>query len=187
MARSTLDKSLTLLVEQAALLVLIHIFNTMSGGQLLGFGIAPQQLYSLPFILTAPFIHGSWSHLLNNLFGLTIFSSLCLMRGVRFYLFSSAFIIVVSGTLVWIFGRPAIHIGASGWIFGLWSLSMSLAWFQRKFVNIVIALFVAIFYGGMIVGVLPSDPHISFEYHLFGALAGVLCAYVSTKRRIGRL
>lgn len=55
---------------------------------------------------------------------------------------------------------------------------MATAWFDRKPLNILIALVVAFFYGGMLWGVLPTDPGVSFESHLFGALAGVVCAFV---------
>src|SRR5690606_18782237 len=116
-------------------------------------------------IFTAPFIHGNVAHLSNNLAAFLIFGSLCLAQSVRFFLISSLFIIAISGSLVWLFGREAIHIGASGWVFGLWSLSIALAWFDRRIINILIACLVVFFCGGMIYGVLPSDPKISFEAH----------------------
>ncbi|WP_045827015.1 rhomboid family intramembrane serine protease [Teredinibacter turnerae] len=176
-----MDNRFSLLVSLVALLVGVHVVNMLTNGWLLQFGIQPGNPATLPYIFTAPFIHGDWAHLTNNLFGLLVFSLLCMLRGRSFYLMSSLFIIVVTGVLVWIFGRPATHVGASGWIFGLWSLSIAMAWFQRKFVNILIAVFVLFFYGGMVFGVLPRDPHVSFESHLFGALAGIACAYVMTR------
>lgn len=176
-----MDSRFRLLAGLIVLLCGLHLINMLTNGLPLNFGIQPGNLNSLPFILTAPFIHGSWTHLLNNLVGFTIFSFLCMIRGRTFYIMASAFIIVVTGILVWLFGRPASHVGASGWIFGLWSLSIAMAWFERKFINIVIALFVIFFYGGMVFGVLPSNPYISFESHLFGACAGVACAYLFTR------
>lgn len=165
----------------------IHIVNVVLGNQLSYFGIRPGQVSTLPYILTAPWLHGSWAHLLSNLVGLGVFSALSLIRGTNFFIKASAIIICLTGALVWLFARSgATHIGASGWIFGLWSLSIAVAWFQRSFLNIVIAVFVAVFYGGMIWGVLPSNPHISFESHLFGALAGVFAAYVLTSTKGAR-
>ena len=144
------------------------------------FGIVPRYLGSLPGIYVAPFLHGDMAHLLNNLVGLVIFSSLLFVHSLKRYLWSSFFIITVTGILVWLFARSALHIGASGWIFGLWSLLIATAWFERRLVNILIALAVAFFYGGMLYGVLPNDPRISFESHLFGAIAGVLCAFMQS-------
>lgn len=168
------------------LLVLMYsaqLFNMLSNGALLRFGIFPRELSGLPGILAAPFIHGSWWHLFNNTVGLVIFSALCLTRGVRFYLKASGFIVLVGGLLVWMFGRSAVHVGASGWIFGLWSLCIALAWFERSVINILIAVGVVIFYGGMIAGVLPGNPYVSFEGHAFGALAGVFAAATFGRRR----
>ena len=161
----------------------LYIANLFLQGQLFQLALVPREPSTLPFIFTAPWLHGSWQHLLNNLLGFVIFSTLSLLRGVPFYLKSSFIIITLTGVLVWLFGRPYAHIGASGWIFGLWSLSIAIAWFQKNFVNIVIAIFVAVFYGGMIFGVLPGDPRVSFESHLFGAISGVVAAYLLTAKR----
>lgn len=161
---------------------LIQIANELTGGALRVFGIYPREPSSLLFIFTAPFVHGSWLHLINNSIGLLILSGFCLVRGKRFYWRCSLLIIVLGGLLVWIFGRPAVHIGASGWIFGLWSLSIALAWFEKSVINILIALTVILLYGGMVLGVLPSQPGVSFEGHAFGALSGVIAAATYGRR-----
>lgn len=171
-----------LLISIVLLLVAVHVFNTVTLGSLNQFGIAPRHTGSWYHVFLAPFIHGSWEHLLNNLVGFVIFSALCLMRPIRYYLTASLFIIAVSGALVWLFGRSAFHIGASGWIFGLWCLCIAAAWFDRSMKNIVIACVVVFFYGGMVFGVLPTQPGVSFEAHLFGALAGALFAAIASKR-----
>lgn len=160
-------------------LSLIHVLNMSMGGQLNQFGVLPRHIESLPHIYSAPLLHGSLSHLLNNLLSLAIFSWLCLLRTVKLYIWSSFFIITASGLLIWFLGRNALHIGASGWIFGLWSLSIALAFFDRRLLNILIAILVIFFYGGMVYGVLPQDPRISFEAHFFGALSGVIAAWLS--------
>lgn len=185
MSSSSLNKNVKLLAGICVVMVAVHAVNIFLNGFLLHFGIMPRDVYSLPYIFSAPFLHGSWMHLANNLFGMAIFGALCLLRGRRFFINSSLFIIIVAGLLIWFFGRPALHIGASGWIFGLWSLSIAIAWFQRSFVNIVIAIFVIVFYGGMLYGVLPGDKSISFEAHLFGAISGVLYAWMTSGKRRG--
>jgi len=162
-------------------MVAVHLVNFVFGGWLYSFGIVPRNVESLPGIYVAPFLHGDVGHLLNNLVGLFIFSSLLFVHSLRRYLWSSFFIITMTGLLVWLFARSALHIGASGWIFGLWSLLIATAWFERCLLNILLAILVAFFYGGMLYGVLPTDPRISFESHLFGAIAGVLCAYMQTR------
>lgn len=162
----------------AGIMVMAHVFNWAFHGWLYQYGLFPRHLDSLPGIYIAPFLHGSLGHLINNLVGLLIFSSLLFVHSLRRYLWSSFFIITLTGALVWCFGRSALHIGASGWIFGLWSLTIATAWFDRRLLNVVIAIVVVFFYGGMLWGILPSDPGVSFESHLFGALAGVVCVFI---------
>lgn len=182
MARFFARYGLTLVFQILLVMFLVHVANELTGGRLRVFGIYPRDWTSLSFIFTTPFIHGSWLHLINNAVGFLIFSSLCLVRGKRFYTQASFFIVIVGGILVWLVGRPAVHIGASGWIFGLWSLSITLAWFERSVVNILIAIVVVVLYGGMILGVLPSHQGVSFEAHAFGALAGVMAAAIYGRR-----
>jgi len=144
------------------------------------YGILPRVQQGLPHIFTAPFIHGSFAHLMSNTLPLMVFSWVCLLRGWAYYLCSSLFIIAVGGLGVWLFARMALHIGASGWIFGLWALIVSRALFEKDFKSILLSLLMLFFYGGMIYGVLPSESHISFEAHLSGLVAGIICAWLSS-------
>lgn len=160
-----------------------HLVNSLLGGGLNGFGIHPREIGSAYTIATAPFLHGDFGHLGNNLVSFAVLAGLCLYNnGARYFLKASALIIVLGGALVWLLGRGSIHIGASGWIFGLWSLAIAQAWYDRSPRNFAIAASVAVFYGGMIFGVLPGQAGISFESHLFGALAGVVAASVLARK-----
>jgi membrane associated rhomboid family serine protease len=165
----------------AGIMVVAHVFNWAFNGWLNQFGLLPRQWNSLPGIYISPFLHANLAHLVNNLFSFFIFSSLLFVHSLRHYLWSSFFIISFTGFLVWCFGRPALHLGASGWIFGLWSLTMATAWFDRRFINILVALVVMFFYGSMLWSVLPGDPAVSFESHLFGALSGIVSAFIYHK------
>lgn len=167
-----------LVASLVLILILVHIVNAALDGQLVRYGIIPRSEEHWFHIFTSPFIHGDLAHLINNLFGLGIFSVLCLFRTVAVYVVCSLFVITLTGVLVWFFGRDAFHIGASGWIFGLWSFSIAIAWFDRRLINIFVGFLVVFLYGGMIYGVLPSDPNISFEAHLFGAVSGVVFAFL---------
>lgn len=170
-----------------AVLALVHVINVALDGQLNRFGIIPRSTAHWYHIFFAPFLHGSWQHLLNNIIGLVVFSIFFLGRPKGFFLNASLAIIVMTGVLVWCFARSAVHIGASGWVFGLWGLAISMGFFDRRPSSIFISIVVAMLYGGMIFGVLPANSRISFEAHLFGALSGVFLAFwVSRKPKINR-
>ena len=166
-------------------MLLVHVWNLVSQGALLGYGIQPRDPDRWYHLVTAPFIHGSNAHLANNLLGLAVFGSLVALRSPLLFAWGSLFIILFSGALVWLVGREASHIGASGWIFGLWSLCIALGFLDRRPASILLAVAVIVFYGGMAYGVLPGEPGISFESHMAGAAAGVVTAYgyVRLRRR----
>lgn len=180
------EQHLKMLIALCLLLIGVHILNIYLNGRLVHLGISPRNVQDVWHIYTAPFIHGSWGHLLNNLIGMVIFSALCLMRSLRFYVTASIFIITIGGFLTWAFARGTLHVGASGWVFGLWSLLILMGWFDRRFGSIAIAILVVIFYGGMVFGVLPTNSRISFESHLFGALAGAIFAALFGKKSWAR-
>lgn len=170
-----------LLAALVVVLTGIHVLNVLFDGYLNRYGIVPRVPARIANIFSAPFIHRDFAHLFNNLASLVVLSGFVLLRSVKFYLASSAFIIAFGGALVWLFGRDAFHIGSSGWIFGLWSLSIALAWFDRKLINILILVVVIALYGAMALGVLPDDPSVSYEAHQAGVVAGILWAYLYAK------
>ena len=165
-----------------ALMLGIHGLTVLFGGPFTSLGIHPRDVGSLHTILTAPWLHGDANHLLNNLWAFAIFGSLCMLNGPRTFARASIVIIVLGGALLWLFGRDAAHIGASGWVFGLWSFAIAQGWFERSPRTILIAILVVLLYGGVAWGMLPTDGRISFEGHIFGALAGVFAAYMVAKR-----
>jgi membrane associated rhomboid family serine protease len=168
----------TVLVAICAAIIAVHVISLSLGGYPQSFGIHPRDVGSAYTILTAPWLHEDFAHLGNNLAIFVVLAALCMLNGLRYFAKASLFIILLSGALVWLFGRSANHIGASGWIFGLWSLTIALAWFDRSYRNIAIAIGVVFFYGGLAFGILPTDSHISFEGHFFGAVSGVLAAFI---------
>lgn len=170
------------LAALAALLIAVQCVNTVLGGRLATLGIMPRRLDGLWGIPLAPFIHGGWRHLFSNLPILLFLSALLMAYSVRDYLFSSLAIVFIGGLLVWLFARPAYHIGASGWIFGLWALLLAQAITRKRLLDLFFALLVLFYYGGIAAGLLPGDPYISTESHIAGAASGVIYA-VFTKRK----
>lgn len=183
MKTPSLIERLKVIAILCVILILVHFTNILSGGYLNNYGIDPRDTDSLYTIFTAPWLHGDFKHLGNNMLAIVVFSFLCLLNGRRYFLIASFMIITITGILVWLFARDAVHIGASGWIFGLWSLIIAIGWIDRSLRNIVVAIGVVFFYGGMVVGVLPTTGFVSFESHLFGAIAGIITAIFLERNR----
>jgi membrane associated rhomboid family serine protease len=148
------------------------------------YGIIPRTTRGLIGIPAAPFLHANLTHLVNNTIPLTVL--LILLAGSRARSAAIvACIIVAGGALLWLFGRPANHIGASGLIFGLIAYLIVSGVRERRFVPLMISLIVGFVYGGALVsGVMPSwGSPVSWDGHLFGAIAGGCIAYWLTKDR----
>ena len=142
------------------------------------FGIRPRQLKGLPGIILSPLLHAGVWHLLSNTIPLFILTVVLFMFYDRIGVQTLLVIVVVGGGLVWLLGRSAYHVGASGVIYGIAAFLVASGFFRRDFKSIVIAAVVVLVYGGLFWGLFPTQFRISWEAHLFGALAGVFAAYI---------
>jgi membrane associated rhomboid family serine protease len=88
---------------------------------------------------------------------------------------------IVPGIFVWFFARPAYHVGASGMVYGFVSFLFFSGLIRRDTRSIALALIVTLLYGSIIWGILPLDNGVSWEYHLFGSLTGICCAFIYRK------
>lgn len=158
------------------ILILIHILNASLGYRLNIFGIIPRHPFGLIGIATSPFLHVNFNHLFFNSIPLFILSSLVLLEGMQMFLLVSLLVIVLGGLLTWIFGRRSIHVGASGLIMGYWSYLLANAWNKETLISIVLAGVCVYYFGGFFLEIVPGRKGVSWEGHLFGAIAGVLVA-----------
>jgi membrane associated rhomboid family serine protease len=168
--------SFTLAAAFAGLLWAIELVEALLGLDFSSCGLYPRQVTGLCGILLAPLLHGSLGHLIANTGPLLVLGTALLYGYPRAARWVLPIAYLGSGLCVWLFARPGYHIGASGLIFALMAFVFTvglLRWDRRA---IALSLAVFLLYGGMIWGVLPTDPRISFEYHFFGALIGVILA-----------
>ena len=160
----------------------IKLLEGWLGQSLGGLGVRPGEWSGLIGVLFAPLIHGSTAHLVNNSLPLLILGTLVLAVYPRTALRGIAFIWIVSGLGIWAFGRESSHIGASGVSHGLMVLLLVLGVLRRDRPAIAAAMIAFFMYGGMLLSILPGDPQISWEAHLFGALSGVVAAVLWRNR-----
>ncbi|MBD2092868.1 rhomboid family intramembrane serine protease [Microcoleus sp. FACHB-1515] len=160
----------------------IEIVDLFLGGWLNQFGIFPRTIIGLRGILFAPLLHGNIPHLIGNTIPFIILGWLVMLRRTSDFFIVTAIVALLGGLGTWLFGAPALHIGASGVIFGYFGFLLARGYFERSFVAIGFSVLVAILYGGMIFGVLPGQYGISWEGHLFGFLGGIFTARLLGKR-----
>ena len=161
-----------------------QISNLVSGYALNAWlGLVPRSLAGVDGILFMPVLHGSVTHAVSNSLSLAILGGLMAITAQRVALHASAIIVGVGGLGVWAFGKPAIHIGASGLIFGWFAYLVARGFVDKRPIPVLIAAGVALFYGSMIWGVLPGQAGVSWESHLFGAAAGVFASVILKSER----
>lgn len=152
------------------------------GWRLDDLGVRPRQLDGLVGILTAPFAHASFEHLMSNTLPLAMLATLTLYCYPRATRIALPLIWLASGLGVWLFARPSTHVGASGIAHGLMVFLFMMGLLRRDRLAVVVSLVVFFLYGGMLMSVLPREPNVSYEYHFAGALTGFVCALLLTQR-----
>ena len=160
------------------MLWIIHLTTLALNLNLNRMGVLPRNLTGLIGIITSPLIHADYSHLISNTFPLVILGWIIFYfyRRVSYILF--AFIYLVTGLLVWTFARQVYHIGASGVVYGFVSFLFFSGIFRRDNKSIALALVITFLYGGLVWGMIPGWKDISWESHLFGAVTGLIAAYI---------
>lgn len=160
------------------LLWIIKIVDVSEQLNLFYFGVFPRDVKGLVGIILSPLIHSDFNHLISNSIPLIVLGT-----GIIYFYRKLAyrvigFVWLLSGVCVWLGARESYHIGASGLIYGL-AAFLFLSGLIRKDVRLAaISLLVVFLYGGLIWGVLPIFPHISWEYHLYGGISGFIAALI---------
>ncbi len=186
-AQSLLDearKALFVMVGFLALLWIIQLFNAADHYQLTqDYGIRPRDLGSLPYLLTAPFLHVSWTHIESNSGPLFIFGFLAAYRGVARFLGLTALVILVSGLADWFTGAPnTVGVGASGVVFGYLGYILVRGFFDRRAIDIMIGAVMALCFAYQFTVLLPHA-NIGWQAHIGGLAAGVVGGWVFRDRR----
>jgi membrane associated rhomboid family serine protease len=162
----------------------LEVVDQLSGNALDDYGIHARELDGLPLILTAPFLHGGFDHLISNTVPFAVLGFLVLLGGLARWLLSSLVSILSSGLFAWLL-TPAgtVVLGASGVVFGWLTYLLVRGVWSRRPAQVLLALVVLLVYGGLIWGVLPGEAGVSWQAHLGGAVGGVLAARWLHRRR----
>lgn len=173
----TLKAQATVLGGAVALMWVVFLATLATGGALLSLGIVPRNVIGLRGILFAPFLHGSFTHLLANSIPFAMMGWFVMLRDSRHFIPVTAAAMLGSGLVAWTLGAPgSVHVGASGVIFGYLGFLMLSGWYARSAGSILLSIAVTVMWGGLVFGVLPGQTGISWQAHLGGFIGGALAA-----------
>lgn len=176
--------SAILMIVLVSLMWAIEVVDYVEDGRLDRYGIVAHEPDGLPGILFAPFLHAGFGHLMANSLPLLILGFLAAIRGIGRFLAASLVIILVSGVGVWFTSPPdTLTIGASGLVFGYFGYVVARGLFDRRALDIVLGVVVAVLYYSILWGALPTQPGVSWQGHLFGLIGGVIAAWLLRRRK----
>lgn len=182
------DAKVGVLSLGAALVVMwaVEIVNLVFfGGRLYVYGILPRSVDGLNGVILAPFLHGGVVHLAYNSVPFVLFGSLVSLDGLRRFAVTTLLSLLGSGLGVWLLGAPGVfYVGASGMVFGYMGYLLLRGYFDRSVLTLVVAIVLALVYGGALLGILPLMTG-SWEPHLFGFLGGAYASYLFRGRGYG--
>ena len=185
-----LTRSLRFAFRLVLLLWIVHLGAMLLGLELGYLGVLPRTVTGLWGILFSPLIHADFTHLISNSVPLFVLTTILMYFYRRVATSAFLMLYVLTGLAVWLLadlplveailglGRGrSFHIGASGVVYALAAFVVASGAFRRNLRAVILALIVVFLYGGMIWGVLPTQPGVSWESHLLGGIVGVFVAY----------
>jgi membrane associated rhomboid family serine protease len=164
------------------LLWLSFLLQSNFNSRLINWGVLPREASGLKGILTSVFIHGDLGHIASNTLPILVLGMMLFYFYKKIAKQTFFWIWLISGIWLWIGGRnhvnhPTFHIGASTLIYGLATFLFFSGVFRKHLQLMVVSALVLFLYGSILWGIFPLKTEISWEGHLFGALAGVLVAF----------
>ena len=156
---------------------LIEVVNKIDGQRLNGDGIYPRSLSGLPGILSSPFLHAGFDHLIGNTVPFVVLGLVIAAAGARRVIEVTVVVVLVAGLGTWLVGPSHVStIGASGVVFGYAGFLIARGFFVRSFPALAIGVVVAILFGASLAADLIPQAGVSWQDHLFGALGGIIAA-----------
>ncbi|WP_410576981.1 rhomboid family intramembrane serine protease [Amycolatopsis sp. lyj-108] len=145
-------------------------------------GIVAREVSDLDGVIWAPLLHAGWGHLFSNTVPVLVFAFLAMSAGIGRWVLVTAIIWVLSGVGVWLIAPSGtVTVGASGVAFGWLAFLLVRGIFNRAVGQVLVAVVLLGIWSGMLWGLLPGTPNVSWQGHLFGALSGVFAAWVMAR------
>lgn len=164
----------------------VEIVEQTLGYTFVTFGVYPLHLKGIPGIFLSPFIHSDYKHLIANSVPFFILMAMLIYfyRRISYRIFFQLYLL--SGVFVWLTAREAWHIGASGVVYAMAAFHLVSGIIRNDTRLLTLSVTVVFLYGGLVWGMFPIQPGISWEGHLWGAISGVILAFGYRKYIIRR-
>ncbi|MBM7052558.1 rhomboid family intramembrane serine protease [Streptomyces durocortorensis] len=168
-----------LMAGWVALLWVLEGIDVATGHALDTYGISPREMAELRDVVPAAFLHSGWEHVASNSVPLLVLGFIAALAGLRRFAAVVLTIILASGIGVWLTApENTITLGASGVVFGLLGYLLVRGFVDRRPWDVLIGIGVAVVYGSLLWGVLPTNTGVSWQGHLFGLIGGVAAAFL---------
>jgi membrane associated rhomboid family serine protease len=185
--RSDRDLGFFLVVAMVAIMWVVEAIDQVSNANLDSHGIEPRQVDGLEGVVTAPFLHAGWSHLIGNTVPFVLLGLVIALNGLARIAGVTVIVALVGGIGTWVIAPAHTnHIGASGLVFGFATYLMARFFYSRNLLHLAVGVVVFAVYGStLLFGLVPRDG-ISWQGHLFGGIGGIVAARVldSKRRRV---
>jgi len=182
--RSARTNGLLAVAAMVALMWLLEVVDVIAGNRLDAYGIEPRSTEGLPEVVSAPFLHLGFDHLVSNTVPFAVMGAAIALGGVVRVLMVTAIVALVSGLGVWLIAPSGTTtLGASGLVFGYATYLLLRGVFNRSVLEIAIGVVVGVVWGTALLGGLLPQEGISWQAHFFGAVGGVIAARALRRER----
>lgn len=166
------------------LLWVLEAVDAVAGHRLDAYGVQPREADGLLGVLLAPMLHGGFDHLGANSLPVLVLGFLVLVTGIARGILATGIVWLVGGIGTWLIAPShTVHLGASVLVFGWLTYVVVRGFFHRRAVEVAIGVVVLLVWGGLLWGVLPGTPGVSWQGHLFGAIGGLVAAWALRPER----
>ncbi len=176
---------ITLLVGIVLVMWIVEVINTLDSNRLDGDGIWARNLDRLWGVLTAPFIHASFAHLIGNTIPFVFMGLIIALAGAARLALVTAIVIVIGGIGTWLISPSGVStIGASGVVFGYATYLLTRGFFNRSALELFTGLIVGAIWGTALLASIVPHQNVSWQGHVCGAVAGVVAASLLKRDRV---
>lgn len=181
--RSDFAAGAQVLLAMVAAMWVLEVVDVAADHRLDNYGIEPRDVDALPGIVSSPFLHAGFGHLIGNTIPFVAMGLAIALAGAKRLVVVTLIVGLIAGIGTWLTaGANTETIGASGLVFGYATYLMTRFFFSRRMLDLALGIGVLVLWGASLLASLAPTPGVSWQAHLFGAIGGVVAAGVVGQR-----